>query len=80
VKWLISTSFCPFKTDTWFDWGQSAQTWMAQTAFVGTCGLARAEERDSLAEFGGSYRQYMEQVPAFMPRLGGRSRSAPGHG
>ena len=42
--------------------------------------LARTEERDALAEFGDSYRRYMEQVPAFMPRLGDSSRSAPGHG
>ena len=42
--------------------------------------LARMEERDALAEFGDSYRRYMQQVPAFIPRLGGGSRSAPGHG
>lgn len=29
--------------------------------------LARHEERDSLAEFGGVYREYMEHVPAFFP-------------
>ena len=38
--------------------------------------LARSEERDALAEFGDQYRRYMQQVPAFMPRFGGGSRSA----
>ncbi|KVD97068.1 isoprenylcysteine carboxyl methyltransferase [Burkholderia ubonensis] len=32
--------------------------------------LARSEEKDSLAEFGQAYRQYMEEVPRFIPRLG----------
>lgn len=32
--------------------------------------LARAEEKDALAEFGGQYERYMREVPAFMPRLG----------
>ena len=32
--------------------------------------LARAEERQALATFGGAYRRYMDQVPAFLPRLG----------
>jgi protein-S-isoprenylcysteine O-methyltransferase Ste14 len=32
--------------------------------------LAYREERDALAEFGGEYREYMEEVPAFFPRLG----------
>ncbi len=31
--------------------------------------LARAEERDASAEFGDSYRRYMGEVPAFIPRL-----------
>lgn len=31
--------------------------------------LARAEERESLREFGGAYRDYMAEVPAFVPRL-----------
>ena len=31
--------------------------------------LAKREERDSLAEFGEAYQQYMQQVPAFIPRL-----------
>ncbi|VCJ27929.1 methyltransferase family protein [Burkholderia pseudomallei] len=31
--------------------------------------LARSEERDSLAEFGETYRRYMDEVPAFIPRL-----------
>ena len=38
--------------------------------------LARAEERDALAEFGEAYRTYMRQVPAFIPRFGGAARSA----
>ncbi|WP_175817017.1 methyltransferase family protein [Burkholderia diffusa] len=32
--------------------------------------LARSEERDSLAEFGHAYQRYMDEVPAFIPRLG----------
>jgi protein-S-isoprenylcysteine O-methyltransferase Ste14 len=31
--------------------------------------LARAEEREGLAEFGSAYVRYMQQVPAFIPRL-----------
>ena len=33
--------------------------------------LAKAEERDTLAEFGDAYANYMKDVPAFIPRLGG---------
>jgi protein-S-isoprenylcysteine O-methyltransferase Ste14 len=36
--------------------------------------LARREEQDSIAAFGDAYRQYMKQVPAFLPRLGGAPR------
>jgi len=32
--------------------------------------LARTEERDALAEFGDTYRSYMQKVPGFLPRLG----------
>jgi protein-S-isoprenylcysteine O-methyltransferase Ste14 len=32
--------------------------------------LARAEEREALAEFGEEYRRYMADVPGFIPRLG----------
>ncbi len=35
--------------------------------------LARAEEREALAEFGDAYRRYMARVPGFVPRLGGKS-------
>jgi protein-S-isoprenylcysteine O-methyltransferase Ste14 len=31
--------------------------------------LARAEERETLAEFGDAYRSYMNRVPAFFPHL-----------
>ena len=31
--------------------------------------LAKREERDALAQFGAAYRQYMKEVPAFLPRL-----------
>jgi len=31
--------------------------------------LARREEQDSIAAFGDAYRRYMENVPAFVPRL-----------
>jgi protein-S-isoprenylcysteine O-methyltransferase Ste14 len=31
--------------------------------------LARTEEREALSEFGDSYRQYMAEVPAFVPHL-----------
>lgn len=34
--------------------------------------LAKSEERDTLAQFGDAYRRYMDEVPAFIPRLGGR--------
>lgn len=33
--------------------------------------LAKAEEREALAEFGDAYRSYMASVPAFVPRLAG---------
>jgi methanethiol S-methyltransferase len=33
-------------------------------------GLARTEERESLASFGDAYRRYMAEVPGFIPRLG----------
>ena len=39
--------------------------------------LARREERDAIAYFGDAYRQYMAQVPAFIP---GRSRWHPAEG
>ncbi|VWC92322.1 isoprenylcysteine carboxyl methyltransferase [Burkholderia contaminans] len=32
--------------------------------------LARSEEKDSLAEFGQAYREYMDVVPPFVPRFG----------
>lgn len=32
--------------------------------------LAKAEEREALAEFGDAYRDYMRHVPCFIPRLG----------
>jgi protein-S-isoprenylcysteine O-methyltransferase Ste14 len=31
--------------------------------------LARTEEREALATFGDAYRQYMTEVPGFIPRL-----------
>ena len=38
--------------------------------------LARIEEREALREFGDQYRAYMQRVPAFIPRLGGRREHA----
>ena len=32
--------------------------------------LARQEEREVLAEFGDTYREYIQRVPAFWPKLG----------
>ena len=32
-------------------------------------GLARTEEREALAEFGDEYKEYMEDVPGFIPRI-----------
>lgn len=32
--------------------------------------LAKAEEREALAEFGDAYRNYMKEVPGFIPKLG----------
>jgi protein-S-isoprenylcysteine O-methyltransferase Ste14 len=34
--------------------------------------LAKSEERDALTQFGDAYRRYMNEVPAFIPRLGGQ--------
>ena len=31
--------------------------------------LARTEERETLAEFGEEYAQYIREVPGFIPRL-----------
>ena len=36
--------------------------------------LARTEEREALATFGDNYRQYMHDVPGFIPRLGDPAR------
>lgn len=36
--------------------------------------LARMEERETLAEFGPAYEQYMREVPAFIPRLSSFTR------
>jgi protein-S-isoprenylcysteine O-methyltransferase Ste14 len=45
--------------------------------------LARAEEREALAEFGVEYESYMRDVPAFLPRLSdlthGPRRGRAGH-
>jgi len=38
--------------------------------------LAKSEERDALAQFGDSYRRYMSEVPAFIPRFGGHKVQA----
>src|SRR5215472_17844077 len=38
--------------------------------------LARIEERESLREFGDSYRAYMARVPGFIPRWGSRGGRA----
>ena len=40
--------------------------------------LARSEEREALTEFGETYRAYMREVPAFIPKLGGASTEASG--
>ena len=32
--------------------------------------LAKAEEREAIAEFGDAYRNYMKEVPGFIPKLG----------
>ena len=32
--------------------------------------LARAEEREAIAEFGDAYRNYMKEVPGFFPKIG----------
>ncbi len=46
--------------------------------------LARTEERDAIAEFGEAYKQYMAEVPGFIPRLGkllgGPTEKGYGHG
>jgi len=38
--------------------------------------LARAEERETLAEFGAAYEQYMQETPAFIPHFGVRKARA----
>lgn len=38
--------------------------------------VARAEERESLREFGDAYSAYMAQVPGFIPRFGAPGGSA----
>jgi protein-S-isoprenylcysteine O-methyltransferase Ste14 len=40
--------------------------------------LARSEEREALARFGDSYRLYMSEVPAFLPRVSGRRSASAG--
>ncbi|RUY05217.1 isoprenylcysteine carboxylmethyltransferase family protein, partial [Mesorhizobium sp. M2A.F.Ca.ET.040.01.1.1] len=45
--------------------------------------LARAEEREAITAFGDVYRNYMTQVPGFIPswnRLSGGSVGRPGRG
>jgi protein-S-isoprenylcysteine O-methyltransferase Ste14 len=37
--------------------------------------LARAEEREALAEFGATYQRYMREVPGFFPHLGPRGQA-----
>lgn len=37
--------------------------------------LARREEQDAIAQFGDAYRQYMDNVPAFIPRVSPKSGS-----
>lgn len=42
--------------------------------------LARAEEREALAEFGEAYSRYMAEVPAFVPKLSPVAGRGPGGG
>src|SRR3974390_3767932 len=42
--------------------------------------LARTEERGAIAEFGDGSKQYMAEVPGFIPRLGQLLRGATGNG
>lgn len=41
--------------------------------------LAKREEREVLLEFGDEYRRYMQEVPAYFPRLSGGRVSPPRH-
>jgi protein-S-isoprenylcysteine O-methyltransferase Ste14 len=41
--------------------------------------LARVEERETLAEFGAAYEQYMRDVPAFIPRIRPVTDVSPGN-
>lgn len=38
--------------------------------------LAKAEEKDSLAQFGAEYAAYMRRTPAFIPKFSGEGRAA----
>jgi methanethiol S-methyltransferase len=41
--------------------------------------LAKAKEREAIAELGAEYERYMSEVPAFIPKFGSkRSRSGQG--
>ncbi len=41
--------------------------------------LAKAEERDAIAQFGDAYRAYMRRIPACFPRLGTSAADANGN-
>ena len=41
--------------------------------------LAKREERYAISQFGDVYRQYMQNVPAFIPHLSGKSAGATNH-
>lgn len=41
--------------------------------------LAKAEERESIAEFGNAYKNYMKDVPGFVPKLSGLGSEANRH-
>ena len=57
-------------------WPTILSVLMAPVLFVTYVRLAHREERELEAQFGDAYAEYKATVPAFFPRLRGRSQSA----
>src|SRR5215470_5675720 len=55
-----------------FQWPTLVTLLMFPVLVVMYVRLAQIEEREALQEFGDQYRDYMQRVPAFLPRFGSR--------